>query len=52
MSCLNVSERNATKRARRSDSLFRDNISRRELCNMIARLEEEVEALRKQREEK
>lgn len=29
----------ATSRARRSDSLYYDNVSRRELCDMIASLE-------------
>lgn len=35
-----------TEQARRSDSLFHDNVSRRELCNMIARLEADTEDLR------
>ena len=30
---------NATERGRRSDALYYDNISRRELCDMIAHLE-------------
>lgn len=33
---------NATERARRSDALYYDNISRRELCDMIAHLESDL----------
>ena len=35
---------NATERARRSDAYFKDNISRRGLCDRIALLESELEA--------
>lgn len=34
---------NATERARRSDALYYDNISRRELCDRIANLESDLE---------
>ena len=37
----------ATERARRSDSLYYGNVSRRELCNMVARLENEAGLLKK-----
>lgn len=37
---------NTTKKARRSDALYFDNISRRELCNLIANLEDERGQLR------
>ena len=41
----------ATEQARRSDSLYYDNINRRELCDMIAHLEADLEdALEKIRE--
>lgn len=33
---------NATERARRSDALYYDNISRRELCDRIANLESDL----------
>lgn len=33
---------NATERGRRSDALYYDNISRRELCDMIAHLESDL----------
>lgn len=33
----------ATEQARRSDSLYYDNINRRELCDMIAHLEADLE---------
>lgn len=32
-----------TEQARRSDALHYDNVSRRELCNMVARLESDLE---------
>lgn len=35
----------ATERARRSDELYQAEVSRRHLCDMIARLEEELEDL-------
>lgn len=35
-----------TEKARRSDSLHYDNVSRRALCDMIARLEDENERLK------
>lgn len=38
---------NATERARRSDSLHYDNVSRRKLCDMVARLEDNNERLSK-----
>lgn len=34
---------NATERARRSDALYYDNISRRELCDRIANIESDLE---------
>lgn len=37
---------NTTEKARRSDALYYDNISRRELCNLIANLEDERGQLR------
>lgn len=36
-----------TELARRSDALYQGNISRRELCNMVARLENEAGLLKK-----
>ena len=33
---------NATERGRRSDALYYDNISRRDLCDMIANLESDL----------
>lgn len=38
---------NATERARRSDSLYFDNVSRRELCDKIAFLESDMQDMRK-----
>ena len=37
----------ATEEARRSDALYYSNTSRRELCNMVARLESETELPKK-----
>lgn len=38
---------NATERGRRSDSLYYDNVSRRELCDKIAFLEADLREERK-----
>lgn len=40
---------NATERARRSDSLYFDNVSRRELCDKVAFLESDMEDIKKER---
>lgn len=37
---------NATDKARRSDSLYYDNVSRRALCDLIANLEDTNEGLK------
>lgn len=39
-----------TEKARRSDALYMDNISRRELCNMIVNRENRIEQLEKELE--
>ena len=38
-----------TQKGRRSDALFHDNLSRRDLCNKIADLEDRLERLRAER---